>query len=121
MHDISVQVIDCVDYSTMNFSEAITELDRLEDFYIRTLCTAFPLGLNDKVSGVGSVKQVGLNSTLYFGKPIPRRPRGHGRRRNRTNKVRENDFTLESIICQLITLFLAGKFKGSLLLIKLIK
>ena len=53
--DVSVQIIDCVDSSQMSFEEAKRELDVKEDFYIKTLNTVYPLGLNDRLLGQGRV------------------------------------------------------------------
>lgn len=72
----SIQIIDCLD------STCITDLDTLENYWIATLCTAYPLGLNDRVDGVGNISKSNVDNTnCYFTKPIIRRRRGHGRRR----------------------------------------
>ena len=54
-------------------------LDFLEQFWIDTLCTAYPLGLNDRIDGLGNISKTNTSMTnIYFKRPIARRPRGHG-------------------------------------------
>ena len=51
-----------------------------EDFWINTLCTAYPLGLNDQIKGYGNISQ-GIKGNPYFIKTnIPRCRRGHGKK-----------------------------------------
>ena len=71
----TIQIIDYVEEYTK------TDLDHLENFWIGILSTAFPLGLNDRIEGMGNIsKWKGSNSWFYFNKTIPRRRRGHGRK-----------------------------------------
>ena len=84
-HDFSkatIQIIDSVE------SDRSADLDRLENYWISVLCTAFPLGLNDRIEGVGNVSKLGSNEypSLYFSVAINRRKRGHGRKK----KVKRN-------------------------------
>ena len=52
-------------------------LDSLENY-----CTAYPLGLNDRLEGTGNVSKNKVNcSDCYFTKPILRRKRGHGKKK----------------------------------------
>ena len=72
----SIQIIDCV------VSNSSTNLDTLENYWISTLCTAYPLGLNDRLDSIGNISKLCMdNSHCYFNKPITRRKRGHGRRK----------------------------------------
>lgn len=72
----TIQIIDYVEEYTK------TDLDHLENFWIGILSTAFPLGLNDRIEGVGNIsKWKGSNPCFYFNKTIPRRRRGHGRKK----------------------------------------
>ena len=72
-------------------------------FWISVLCTAFPLGLNDRVEGVGNVSKLGdiEYSSLYFSLAITRRKRGHGRKkkikRNLGLEANSSDLNLDSI------------------------
>ena len=90
--DISLQIIDCVDSTQMSAEEAKRELDLKEDFYIKTLNTVYPLGLNDKLLGQGRVSNDTADAAPFYLSPISRRRRSHGkRRRKKCNKI---DLTL---------------------------
>ena len=53
--EATVQIIDYIDSSTVpNITKA---LEDLELFWINTLCTAYPLGLNDNIKGTGNISQ----------------------------------------------------------------
>ena len=51
--DFSIQIVDCVDASSITFDEAVSELNIKEDYYMKVLNTFFPIGLNDRVQGGG--------------------------------------------------------------------
>ena len=40
-----------------------------EDFWIDTLCTAYPLGLNDNIRGEGNISRSNLEQ-VYFKSPV---------------------------------------------------
>ena len=68
-------------------------LDQTEHFWIRTLQTAFPLGLNDSLRGLGNVSGRADFSDVrflpYLHNSLPRRRRGNGRRRCNSRIVNE--------------------------------
>lgn len=71
----TIQIIDCHTVDS-------NSLDSLENYWIATLCTAYPLGLNDRLEGTGNVSKNKVNcSDCYFTKPILRRKRGHGKKK----------------------------------------
>ena len=80
--DATIQIIDCVSSSSNNLKH---DLHELEIFWISTLCTAYPLGLNDNIKGAGNISKCSI-SDIYFNSPIKRYKRGHGRKKNRQNK-----------------------------------
>ena len=57
-----IQIIDCVIEEN---KETGFLLDQKEIFWINTLCTAYPLGLNDNIRGYGNVSQGGIGD-VYF-------------------------------------------------------
>ena len=63
----------------------IQDLNMAEDFWIKTLQTIFPLGLNDNIRGIGNVSQLigckDLRFLAYYYNTLPRKHRGNGRRR----------------------------------------
>ena len=77
----SIQIIDSVNVNDFdNKEECNVELGCKEDFWIRTRCAIYPLDLNDRLQGTGSVSQGNVFGNEYFANPIRRRPRGHGHR-----------------------------------------
>ena len=101
-----IQIIDILDpqiYSRY-------DLDQLERFWINTLCTVFPLGLNDKIQGVGNISSNKYNShyECYYNKPVARYKRGHGKKRklkNKINKLVYNVDSIQEIVNELLYLF----------------
>ena len=90
-NDISVQIIDVINDSK-DKNDVVRKLNKSEDFYIRTLNTLHPLGLNDRVSGGGCVSKGTVDYGSYFNSPIPRRKRSHGvRNRKKVNKTNNID------------------------------
>ena len=82
--DLSIQIIDFIDESKCkDKGELVKELNKKEDFYIKTLNTMYPLGLNDKILGGGCVSRGTVNSDSYFSSPIPRCRRSHGKRKRK--------------------------------------
>ena len=85
--DVSIQIIDYVDFHNKSDKEIVSELNTKEDFYIRTLNTLHPLGLNDRVLGGGCVSQHTVSNYRFFDSPIPRRKRSHGVRKSGRRKA----------------------------------
>ncbi|MCP4491895.1 MAG: GIY-YIG nuclease family protein, partial [Gammaproteobacteria bacterium] len=87
-NDMNIRIIDRI----IAPSESVARKSRLEieDFWIRTLNTAAPWGLNIKISGYGNISEsldpLTTKNHPYFGIKLPRVTRGHGKRR-RTNKL----------------------------------
>ena len=101
-----IQIIDILDpriYSKY-------DLDQLENFWINALCTVFPLGLNDKVQGVGNISS-NINKyhfECYYNKPVARYKRGHGKKRKYKNKLNDVAYNIDStqeIVYDLLHLF----------------
>lgn len=103
--DLSVQIIDCVDYLQMSEAEARRDLDVKEDYYIRTLNTVFPLGLNDKLLGKGRVSNGSVGEFPHFGLPVRRRKRSHGVRRNGRRRSSLQDGQCDEVVIKLKSLF----------------
>ena len=82
-HDFSkakVQIIDILDPQVYNKFD----LDQRENYWINTLCTVYPLGLNDKVQGIGNISANMKNHhhfDYYYNQPVPRYKRGHGKKK----------------------------------------
>ena len=73
--EATVQIIDYIDSSTVpNITKALEDLELL---WINTLCTAYPLGLNDNIKGTGNIYQSNIID-IYFKAKIMRYKRGHG-------------------------------------------
>ena len=89
--DFSFQIIDVIDNSNLDEDQVIMELNSKEDFYMRTLNTIFPLGLNDRLQGGGRVSNESTSDALYFSSPVPRRKRSHGVRKSGRKKVQLTD------------------------------
>ena len=76
-HDFSKATFQIIDSMEKNFNQF--EFNQKENFWINTLCSIYPLGLNDKVKGVGNVSNYKSdNVSCYFNSPILRYKRGHG-------------------------------------------
>ena len=74
---IKIQIIDILDPKIYDKHD----LDTLENFWINTLETAYPFGLNDKVKGTGNIsknKYFNENLTCYFSSHTKRCRRSHG-------------------------------------------
>lgn len=70
-----------------NISILNQKLLEKEDFWIKTLNSMYPLGLNDVVQGIGRSSIV-HNKQLYYNNPVKRKPRSHGDKRNKKNRVK---------------------------------
>ena len=76
-HDFSLATIQIIDSMEKDFNQS--EFNKMENFWINTLCSIYPLGLNDKVKGVGNISSYKSdNLSCYFNSPILRYKRGHG-------------------------------------------
>ena len=88
-------------------------LDFLEQFWIDTLCTAYPLGLNDRIDGLGNISKTNTSmANIYFKRPIARRPRGHGIKskfKNVNSRFVRNDDDIDNNITVLKDLFEENK------------
>ena len=77
--DATIQIIDYVDEKSSNVKH---DLQKLESLWINTLCTAYPLGLNDNIRDVGNISKSSVID-IYFKSPTKRYKTGHGRRRSK--------------------------------------
>ena len=69
--------IQIIDYITEQDPEK--SLEHLETYWIKTLNTAYPLGLNDNVRSYGNVSQGNAGNVYFIPQKVPRYRRGHGR------------------------------------------
>ena len=101
----TIQIIDKWD------ADCPYDIDTLEDYWIATLCTVYPLGLNDRVKGVGNVSNnITNNINAYFTGKIKRRRRGHGRKkkdkRGGNNAAGDGHNSINNTILELNNLFM---------------
>ena len=109
--DVSIQIIDHVDTSSISQEDAICELNSKEDYYMRVLNTFFPIGLNDRVQGGGCISKNTQQNSLFYCSPITRRNRGHGVRRSRGyRKSGLISKKASEVLDHLKSLFQNGKF-----------
>lgn len=89
-HSFSEATIQIIDFVDANLSSDVkNDLLILEDYWITTLGTTFPMGLNDKKKGVGNISQ---NARVnYFSCKIPRYKRGHGKRLYKKKNKKDNE------------------------------
>ncbi|MCP3684200.1 MAG: GIY-YIG nuclease family protein [bacterium] len=69
---------------------------QVEDFWIRTLCSVYPFGLNEKVKGYGIATDI-VDPSLHRNNPylivqLPRRKRSHGKKRRTRHVAPEYSF-----------------------------
>ena len=100
--DIRVSIIDYVGHNTHGSHELL----ELENYWIRTLNTAYPFGLNDNVKGVGNISRLDIssfnaNNTPYFSISQNRKTRSHGRRSMSKNR---NTSEVLNVLNQLLKL-----------------
>ena len=115
--DCRVQIIDYLECN----SEEVNRSDLMsrEDYWIKTLRTAYPFGLNDRVKGFEDMNKLDLTTLNCFNTPfynrqsgIYRRRRSHGHRK--TRKLRQfRNTTTKELIKDLLALF--SKSRHSLL------
>ncbi|MCP4970511.1 MAG: GIY-YIG nuclease family protein, partial [Arcobacter sp.] len=91
VEDLSFQIIDQVN-PLMTKNETQYILNEREDFWMRSLGTVFPFGLNNRVSGVGDVESCDVFSSLkqpFFSIKLPRKrgKHSHGKKRRRSKKL----------------------------------
>ncbi|MCP4652601.1 MAG: hypothetical protein GY858_04375, partial [Candidatus Omnitrophica bacterium] len=88
--DLSINILQVVTSKNGNLSQ---ELLDAENYWIRLLNTAFPYGLNDRISGYGNATEVFdpiiCKSHPFFGIKVPRGKRGHGKPHRTKRKVDE--------------------------------
>ena len=109
-HDFSkikIQIIDILDPELCDAHD----LDLLENFWIDTLETAYPFGLNDRIKGVGNISknQHKQNLTCYLNSRTSRCSRGHGvSKKNKKDDPNYNRYDhggLENFVNELSHLF----------------
>ena len=110
--DCNVQIIDYIEpTSHQDKNTVLKQLNQLEDFWIKTLNSVYPYGLNDRISGFGDIRRLDF-STLnrdntpfhYTQTGIHRRQRSHGKRKSR--KFRKfRDVLTKDLIKDLLNLY----------------
>ena len=56
--DCNVQIIDYIEpTSHQDKNTVLKQLNQLEDFWIKTLDSVYPYGLNDRISGFGDIRR----------------------------------------------------------------
>ena len=80
-------------------------LSSSSDFYIKTLNTVYPLGLNDRLYGGGCISKNSVTEFSYYKNPVPRRRRSHGVRRSGRKKSNINEEFIEELLIQLQSMF----------------
>ena len=105
--DITVTILENLELENLNKEEKNKRLRKQEDFWINTLGTAYPFGLNDRVAKYGDMSHVvvkcidGFMDHPSFTCPTKRKKRSRGHRKN--NRKNELDVHMLSIdLCQLL-------------------
>ena len=102
-HDLNDIKVSIIDYITHNISDS-HELLELENYWIRTLNTMYPFGLNDNIKGVGNISRADISAfnadnTPYFSIPQFRKARSHGRRgKSRSRNINEVQDVLNQLL-----------------------
>ncbi|MCP4394501.1 MAG: GIY-YIG nuclease family protein [Alphaproteobacteria bacterium] len=90
--DMQICILETITESDVKIAKS--KLLEAENFWIRTLISAHPFGLNDKVKGYGNASDIfdptAHNYAPYFCMPTPRRKRGHGVKRRSCKQVNKN-------------------------------
>ena len=86
-HCFSNAHIQIIDYISEQDSKKSLEL--LESYWIKTLNTAYPLGLNDNIRSFGNVSQGNAGNVYFIPQKVPRCRRGHGRQLKRNISSRD--------------------------------
>ena len=116
-----IQVIEMIDDNGKTLREVNNELLSREVWWIKTLCTVYPLGLNDRIQGSGSVSQNNniVNDNVYFSQSVRRRYRSHGNRRNRReNRNLREEVDIDEVFDQLKNKFDNQEFYNCYVLLK---
>ena len=104
-HDVRIQIIDHVKFQDVSELEAKKQLDIKEDFYIKTVNTLYPLGLNDKVIGGGCISQNSASADCFYSSPIPRRKRSRGCGHTSKRRPMRSSECVREMFSELSTLF----------------
>ena len=87
--DMQIKILDCIPFNEKSL------IRERENIYIRTLVTAWPFGLNDRIDGYGDVlgafNPIGKANQPYFGVPLPRIRRSHVCNNHKRPKSISND------------------------------
>ena len=116
-----IQVIEVIDNDGKTLREVNNELLSREVWWIKALCTVYPLGLNDRIQGAGSVSQNNnmINDNIYFSQSVLRRHRSHGNRGNRReNRNSRPEVNLDEVFDQLKDMFDNQEFYKCYVLLK---
>ena len=102
-HDINDVRVSIIDYITDDMEDT-NELLMLENYWIRTLNTMYPFGLNDNIKGVGNISRSDISSfnasnTPYFSVSQYRKVRSHG---HRGNSKKRNSKEVSDVLNQLL-------------------
>ena len=108
-HDFSkatIQIIDILDPA----KHTSFELEQLENYWINTLDTVYPLGLNDKCKGVGNISKYKINNNnsnlvCYFNSNTKRYVRGHGLKKKYKSHINNDHEEMKDLINNLNLLF----------------
>ena len=81
-HSISDLIVKIIDYLPET-KDNVNELFDLENYWMRTLNSVYPFGLNNNVKGLGNISrtdlsQLNTSTSPYFSVPQKRRRRSHG-------------------------------------------
>ena len=104
-HSISNLIVKIIDYLPET-KDNVNELFDLENYWMRTLNSIYPFGLNNNVKGLGNISrtdlsQLNTSTSPYFSVPQKRRRRSHGHRsRNKEtcyNQTLEPEFHLKQL------------------------
>ena len=104
-HSISDLIVKIIDYLPET-KDNVNELFDLENYWMRTLNSVYPFGLNNNVKGLGNISrtdlsQLNTSTSPYFSVPPKRRRRSHGHRsRNKetcNNQKLEPEFHLKQL------------------------
>ena len=104
-HSISDLIVKIIDYLPET-KDNVNELFDLENYWMRTLNSIYPFGLNNNVKGLGNISrtdlsQLNTSTSPYFTVPQKRRRRSHGHHsRNKelcNNQKLEPEFHLKQL------------------------
>ena len=110
--DCNVQIIDYLENTSQLDKIAIVkQLSQMENYWIKTLNSVYPYGLNDRILGLGDIRNLDFstlnrNNTPFhnFQSGIRRRRRSHGKRK--TRRIRKlKELSTKDLIKDLLDLF----------------